>query len=652
MDSIDKILLGLCLAVGVILRCYNPYGIPFINDELSALNRIDVGSFSELINNAVWNDTHPAFTHVLMYLWTGIFGTSELAVKLPFMLMGIASIYLVFKITQEWFSTNAGLYATALYSTLQFGVMYVPIARPYSSGLFLLLWMVWAWTALLFSEKESTRKYWISFVLAGALCLYNHYFTAISAVLVGLSGFMFVSKQQLKSYLLAGLAIGILFIPHLRITYHHIFEVGGVAWYGKPTWQFPEEHFLWIFHNSRVVILAISLAIIAAGSHSMEMFVKRRNKLRLAAFGWFVIPLVFGVWYSIEKSPILRTSHLVFSYPFMLMFFGSFVADKWNKWWKSLVISTLLVIITWSLIYERWHFKTVYNYAYKEFVTTCQDFLSSHERDEVTIVFGETPAFTQRYMDLLEADFEYWKFGEQHLSPQAFKEYIKAENKPYLIFGAMPEVYQPIAIEQYPYIHKLHYGINYELLVLAKEEEATPKPFDFEVNAKTTVDFWRNDTTHLAIFPWRYHEYWIKHDSLNPNNPYYEMPVGEEWGPTLEQDASEWIRGVNRIIDIAIDIKGEYPSGKLVFVISKDEKDLFWQAAEVSSFEPKANEWTRVYYSIRIAHVIRELEELEGAKIKTFFWNEQKNTIRLDNFVMQSRPGNPILYGDLRKINP
>lgn len=651
MENTDKLLLVLCLLVGAILRCYSPYGIPFINDELGVLNRIDVDSLSTLINEAVWNDTHPAFTHVFLYFWTGIFGTSELAVKLPFALMGIASIYAVFKVAQQWFSTNAGLYAAALFSTLQFGVLYAPIARPYSSGLFFILWMVWAWNELLLNNKTDTKKYWASFVLAGSLCLYNHYFTAISAALVGLTGFFFVPKQQLKNYILAGLAILVLYAPHLRITYHHIFEVGGVAWYGKPTWHFPIEHFEWIFHYSSWLLGTVFLAIILVGLPNKEMFSSSKNKLRVVAFCWFAIPLLFGVWYSIEKSPILRTSHLLFSYPFLLIFLGSFIAEKTRNWWKIIVISALLIVVTLSLVYERAHFKTVYNYPYKEFVTTCQDFLTEHQSKEVTIVFGENPDFTQRYMDLLNADFDYWKFGKQPLSPQEFKEYLAKENKPYLIFGALPEVYQQIAFEQYPFINKRHYGINYELFVAAQEQNDPPNAFVADLGL-TTLDFWENDTLQLADFPWQYKDSWVSVDSQQLNQPYLQMPVGAEWGPTLAEPSLKWIKQVNQIIDISIDVRSEQPSGKLVFTLTKGEEKLFWQAVEVSDFKPKPNQWTRVYQSIRIAHVVRELAELEGVEFKVYFWNDKKQAIAIDRFRVQARTGNPILYGDLRKINP
>jgi len=132
----DFALLAFIILVGSILRLVQFPDIPFMFDELSAVNRLSFDSLSELLEKGVKKDGHPAGVQVFLFYWSKLFGISEAAIKLPFIFCGIASIPLIYLLGKKWFSGTTGLLAAACLATLQFPVLYSDIARPYMSGMF------------------------------------------------------------------------------------------------------------------------------------------------------------------------------------------------------------------------------------------------------------------------------------------------------------------------------------------------------------------------------------------------------------------------------------------------------------------------------------------------------------------------------------
>jgi len=68
MGKTEKVILAFILFLGAFLRIYNYWDFSLSNDELSALARLDFTSFSDLIQNGVRIDGHPAAAQALLVL--------------------------------------------------------------------------------------------------------------------------------------------------------------------------------------------------------------------------------------------------------------------------------------------------------------------------------------------------------------------------------------------------------------------------------------------------------------------------------------------------------------------------------------------------------------------------------------------------------
>jgi len=183
--------------IAAILRFYKFSEIPYTLDELSALLRTNYDSYTDLINLGILRDGHPAGVQSFLFYWVKIFGYSEAAVKLPFIICGIASVWLVYIIGKKWFNSTVGLLSAAFIATIQFTVMYSQIERPYASGLFFFLLFVYFWSNIII-EKRNQLYNWIGFSISAALCAYNHYFTLFSALIAAFFGLLLISRQHLK----------------------------------------------------------------------------------------------------------------------------------------------------------------------------------------------------------------------------------------------------------------------------------------------------------------------------------------------------------------------------------------------------------------------------------------------------------------------
>lgn len=120
MTLSNKLILFGVLVVAAVLRLYGFHELPYTHDELSALFRLSFGSFNELIEHGVKVDGHPAGVQVFLYYWVALFGEQAWKIKLPFALLGIGSVALVYAIGKKWFTHSVGLYSATFLAGLTF----------------------------------------------------------------------------------------------------------------------------------------------------------------------------------------------------------------------------------------------------------------------------------------------------------------------------------------------------------------------------------------------------------------------------------------------------------------------------------------------------------------------------------------------------
>jgi uncharacterized membrane protein len=372
--SSENILLLVILAVALLLRLYKYHDFSLSNDELSALFRVQYDSFRELVDQGFYVDGHPGGIQVLLFYWVKIFGDSPASVRLPFVFMGVGAVYFIYRTGKSWFGVTAGLLAAALLATLEFPVLYSRIARPYGSGLFVILFLTWVWSELI-STKNKPQAWRLAVVygFANALCMYNHYFSFLMAFIIGVSGLFFIKKENASQYISGALLAVILFSPHIYITANHL-SIGGVGeWLGVPSSGWIFNHLFYIFNNSWIFIFVtfFSLFLLWKGTYA-----KSAGQYRVLCLFWFLLPLITGYLYSLFVNPVLQHSVLIFSMPFLLLFVASFAKASFEKRELLTILVTLIVFASLTIFetgfYKKQHFNDFRGVAIQTELLTSQ----------------------------------------------------------------------------------------------------------------------------------------------------------------------------------------------------------------------------------------------------------------------------------------
>lgn len=361
---IDYILLGVVLLVAAVLRFWRFPELPFMHDELSALYRCQFNSFGEMVKGGIYPDSHPAGVQVFLYYWVMLVGMSEFWVKLPFALMGLASVYLTFLIGKLWYSRKAGLMAAAVFAASQFTVFYSQLARPYAAGLFFVLLFAVFWTKMVFGLKKPSIWLCVGFALTAALTALAHNFSTATAGLIFLTGLFFLPKERRAHYWLSGLGAVVVYSPNIPVFYHQLFEYGSIGgWLSEPKSTFLLDLLQYTMNYSSLFMFTAGVVIVLPLIYGHWQ--KGRNAMRIASVAWFLIVFTVAYIYSLLREPIIQYSTLIFVYPFLLVTLFSLYKNRSVKALTTIIaVTALLFTGIESLVIDRKHYQLMYEQGF------------------------------------------------------------------------------------------------------------------------------------------------------------------------------------------------------------------------------------------------------------------------------------------------
>ena len=641
--SPDTLCISLIILVAFVLRAYNFNNIPFNSDELSALYRARFTTFSELINKGVLIDGHPAGVQVFLYYWIKIFGNSEFVVKLPFMIAGLLSVYLSYSIAKKWFNSTVGLIVSAYVSTLQFPIMFSQMARPYSSGLFLALLTIYFWNAFIFDDNSKKKDiiYLIGFIISGALSAYNHHFNLLFLLIISITGLFFIHKNKVILYISSGLAIFVLYIPHLSIFFYQL-KVGGVGgkdgWLGAPEYSFLFEYLKFIFHYSKVEI-GFTFLLFLTG---LILFIKKHNafsrkQLRfiIIALIWFLLPLIIGFYYSRMVAPVLQFSVLIFSFPFLLFALFSFFPEV-NKFFKIALIVFILLINTFTLVAERKQYQIFYHQSYRECALQIKDIYTETHKSIPVLVNGYGDFFMGYYEKTFNTKFNCIHFNIDTVNILKFSTLIKQQTSDELIFASLvntPPYYIDIIKETYPYLIKKALGYGYEMFYFSKKhfEDILPNEINKYKLINMKVKTGKFDSSYIF-------------NKLNFDDLHYCFNNNIEYDADFSYNIFDIISNKYNNLHISLDFyQKDTIANPLLVICTEDKagKTINWQGVPFNTLLTSADSHQKLYYAVRLVDF--NLKN-KNTILKVFIWNKNKETFDISDVRIWTEEGNRYIY--------
>ncbi|MCX6280552.1 MAG: glycosyltransferase family 39 protein [Bacteroidetes bacterium] len=636
---IDRVLILLILAIGAALRFYNYSSIPFTHDEFSAVFRTQFTTFHDLIQKGVLVDTHPAGIQVFLYYWIKLFGISEPLVKLPFTILSLISVYLIYSIGRQWFSSTTGLIAASFLSFLQYPVMYGQIARPYASGLFFVLLMVYFWTRLMLAPDKRFYFNLAGYIFASALCAYNHHFSLLFCAVAGFTGVFLIAKPRRLPYLLSWFVILLLYIPHLPIFLSQLKQGGIGGWLSKPGPGFFLDYLCYVFQFSWYVAALLGVLVI--------LTIIWRKKARstnyhlvLVSLAWFLIPFLTGFLYSVYVNPVLQYSVLIFSFPFLLLLMF-FYADAVKSWQKCILVALCSLVIIPSLIFERKHYRLFYHSQYKEIVVDAKHAADSLGRSNCFILLDSHRSFTRYYLE--QAGMKNFRVDCIHdlFEPPVISEIVDTCKARYFVYGCISnskwEDY-PVIQSKFPFIF-VHQKINEgDFYVFSKDSLSGSSEYYFSSRA----DFVSNSSGWENFLP-----AYIRPIGGGLETPVLRMDSSLQFSPIFRGSIRDICRHKNDIIDLCAEVQTTegFSEAYLQIGLYQKENLLSFQSASIKAGKP--GEFRRIFCSYRLADIDWSHHFLN---IRGFIWNPKKQDLIIRGMTFRIRHGNPYLYGLYRKI--
>ncbi len=634
----DHLLIFFILFIGALLRFYDYGSIPFTHDELSALIRTRFGNFHDLIQKGVLEDGHPAGVQVFLFYWIKLVGPSEVMVKLPFTICGLASVYLCWVIGKKWFSSAAGLICASFLAFLQYTVMYSQIARPYASGLFFVLLMVYFWTNLILTPRHKYFLNLLGYVIASALCAYNHHFSLLFCGIAGLTGLFLIEKSRRLSFVLSWLLIFLLYIPHLPIFFGQLKKGGIGGWLGKPRPDFILDYLSYVFQFSWFVLALVVLLLVLSITWRKKGE-QTDYRLVLVSFTWFFIPLLTGFLYSVYVNPVLQFSVLIFSFPFLL-FLLFFCANTDKPWQQIVLVILCALLIIPSLITERLHYRLFYSSPYRDILTGAKAEADSLGRSSCFIMIDTQRSSSMYFLEkpgLSEFSVDYLHDVSE---PPVIANMTDTCRAKYFIYGcvsnANPSDYAVI-LSKFPSL-LVHKRFNEaDLYVFGRDSASLINECYFS----SAADFISNSTAWINLWP---NSCWYTATDLS--SPVYRLE-GTEFSPGFKVSLRDICRHKNDIIDIIADVETteEFSGAWLQLGIYSKQELLLLRNTAIGPGRP--GEFRRVFCSLRLADIDWRHHYLS---VQGFIWNPMKQDIVIRSMSFRVRQGNPILYGLYREI--
>lgn len=623
----EEIILGFILLVGAVLRFHHLGFTSLSNDELSAITRAKYDSFSEMIQNGVMIDFHPAGVETWMFYWMNYFGDGVFMTRLPFAIAGIASILLIYLLASRWFNKISALFAAAALSFLQFPLLYSQLARPYAFGMLFVLASAYFWTRIVFPKNDETisrqkKRWWYAgFVLSMSACTHTHYFAFMVAGLIGISGLFFLDRTNFKSYLFSGLLILLLFIPEISI-FSTQMSVGGLSsWLKKPDEHFFREFINYAFNDSNFIFyLFIGVLVISFVYYRKSLEI---TKFHVLSLSWFLLPFFIGYYYSVLKNPILQYSTLLFGFPFLLMFIFSFI-PKGALGKYSFITAIVLFTLAgaYNTVKIKYYFWTNHFGVFKEIAERAVKWSDTYGEENVTKVISViNPKYIDYYFEkmghAMKIDLSKTEDEKDLAQLMAL---VESSTKTYLLYGwtniGHPAEALQIITRKYPMVVERDTFFNSQITLFKRDEKrAAPKSIII-FSTGYESDVWGEETkirsdesAHAGMYSEKMDA--NKEYSINFSKPLVDFYAFEKGMAT----ASVWFNCRDTNMNV-----------KLVLEFISSGKSFEWDAADFKSFNLRPGDWQQAI----VSHPLPTMKGIDDL-IKVYVWNPGKSAFYIDD---------------------
>lgn len=396
------------LAIALIIR-FVAIGQSLWLDEAINVNNAAGLDFKSLVTNYSLSDFHPPIYHVILKAWILLVGKTEIAVRIPSIIFGVASVYVTYLIAKKLFEEKTARIAATLIATSPLAIYYSQEARMYSLAAMTASLSVYFFLSLL---KKDSLLMWMGFIISTVLMLYTDYLPYLLIpiyILYLLINKKVISKNTFKTFIPAIITIFISLVPWLILLPSQL-QTGLSTAAASPAWAqvvgssdlkslaltFVKFTIGRISHDNDLIyaLLFAPIGLFVAFLFGLSLF--RLSRLRSFLHYWLfgVIILAFAIS---SLVPIYAYFRLLFILPaFYLVIASGVNTINWPPLTRTLLVLFLAINLISSYIYftnhkfqrEDWRAATAY--------------IHQNTTPQTAVIFESTHTV---------APFDYYNFG-------------------------------------------------------------------------------------------------------------------------------------------------------------------------------------------------------------------------------------------------
>jgi 4-amino-4-deoxy-L-arabinose transferase-like glycosyltransferase len=255
VGSIVRTRLALILLLALVLRLFQLSERTLWYDEAFAvlfaekgLDSMLYGTLTPVAGGAA--DIHPLLYYTTLNGWMAVFGESQFAVRLWSVVLGVATVGMIYLLARDLFGENTGLAAALITAVAPFHVQYSQETRMYALLGLLLVAAAWCFVRGARTpppsplpvhgegeEMVSLRQawgWWVTFGVLAALAMYTQQLAAFYLVALGLVPLL-TRRRDLFIRVLVGAGIAlVLYLPWLVNLPSQFAKVRSYYWIDKP----------------------------------------------------------------------------------------------------------------------------------------------------------------------------------------------------------------------------------------------------------------------------------------------------------------------------------------------------------------------------------------------------------------------------------
>lgn len=282
----------------------------------------------------LWSGNNPPLFEVLLHYYIGIFGKSEVSLRLLPTIFSSLTVVPLFLSGTRFFSRSVGFIASALliFSTHQ--IRFAHEVRVYSLFSLLTAWSIYFFLSL--SKDPARLGSWIRLFLVNSVLLYLHYLSIYVVVAQFVLALLFLPREWLIRLISLLLGYVMIYLPNLIVLLERIAHVVGDEglWVPVPGWGEIYGSINLLLNGRTVTVTIIGTVlvslILSKGSTIRNLMLGLRHRNPCIIGLLFAIPYLLQFFVSVLYIPMFIDRYILYTSLPLYLFIAWFLTELWE----------------------------------------------------------------------------------------------------------------------------------------------------------------------------------------------------------------------------------------------------------------------------------------------------------------------------------